>query len=396
MQDGEANAPFGMSPMMPAFQRATRIAEALFSGAEAAVVLVDGECEWRSGGSLVGKAVPAAGARYVINRGRAMWVADREPDPEIDLETPHARFWAGAPLRLASGETVGVLAVRSPKARPYDKVLALRLQDLADGLADECDRARLAGLADRADRELNSARTVLAAFVGSVPIESVMTDRDLRVLAATPRWLETLGVTLPQALGRKLEEFAPESYAHFRELFERCRDGEVIRQPQVPVTINGKLSWMALELTPWRDEAGEIGGIVSAAIDITETVNALRSLERTQERLQLATEMANLEGYDINYRRRTIVRAGKTLFPTDGMGDSALVEAYFAGEMDKFVDQRDRERVSEAWNRFEKDGAPYQVEYRVANKDKAEEFWIAEVTQATRDEKGRRTRPDRG
>ena len=27
------------------------------------------------------------------------------------------------------------------------------------------------------------------AFVGSVPIESVMTDRDLRVLTATPRWL---------------------------------------------------------------------------------------------------------------------------------------------------------------------------------------------------------------
>ena len=72
---------------------------------------------------------------------------------------------------------------------------------------------------------------------------------------------------------------------------------------------------MKLELTPWRDESGEIAGVVSAAQDVTETVRAMRSLERTQQRLQLATEMANLQVYDVDYQRRTIVTAGKALFP---------------------------------------------------------------------------------
>ena len=56
MVEEASSPPFGMSPALPAFHRATRIAEALFSGAEASVVLVDGaRVAQRSGGSLVGR-----------------------------------------------------------------------------------------------------------------------------------------------------------------------------------------------------------------------------------------------------------------------------------------------------------------------------------------------------
>ena len=186
--DVEASSPpFGMSPALPAFHRVTRIAEALFGGAEASVVLVDGHNIWRSGGSLVGTDTPARGVRHVIERGKAIWFTD--PDRELDQGQGHP-FWAGAPVRLADGVTIGVLTVMGAKSRPYDKALAARLQDLADGVADECERARAAETAAQRDRELRVAREVMSAFVGSVPIESVMTDKDLRVLTATPRWLK--------------------------------------------------------------------------------------------------------------------------------------------------------------------------------------------------------------
>jgi len=387
MHDTGSGPPFGMSPMLPAFQRATRVAEALFSGADASVVLVDGERVWRSGGSLGGAGQPAIGARYVIDRGKAFWVADREPDSANDGQRPRARFWAGAPLRLADGAIVGVLAVMSPTPRAYDKTLAARLQDLADGLADECERARFAETVDQRDRELRQARKVMSAFVSSVPIGSVMTDRDLRVLTATPRWLESMGVTEAQVVGHRLPEISAEAFAYFRDHFERCLAGEVVKEGQVPVRVAGKLGWMALELTPWRDEAGEIAGVVSAAQDITEMVNALRSLERTQQRLQLATEMANLEVYDVDYKRRSIVRAGKTLFPLDEAEKEEVVDAVFSGDTGRFIDRRDRDRVAEAWRAFEEQGAPYEVEYRVP-RGSGEEFWIAEVAQATRNDHG--------
>ena len=109
----------------------------------------------------------------------------------------------------------------------------------------------------------------------------------------------------------------------------------------------------------------------------------MRSLERTQQRLQLATEMANLQVYDVDYQRRTIVSAGKALFPLGEAEDKGVVAAVFAGDTARFIDPRDRERVAAASRRFHKDGAPYDIEYRVL-RDSGEEFWIAEVMQAIR------------
>ena len=386
--DAESSGPpFGMSPALPAFQRATRIAEALFPGAEASVVLIDGERVWRSGGSLVGTATPPTGVLHVIERGRSLWLADREPDPELGVGRLHARFWAGAPVRLADGLTMGVLTVMSQAPRAYDRSLAARLRDLADSVADECERARAAETAAHGDRELRAARKVMSAFVGSVPIQSVMTDRDLRILTATPRWLESLGVTEAEAVGRRLQDISADAFAYFKGYFERCLEGEVVRDPRVPIAVDGKLKWMNLEMTPWRDEQGEIAGVVSAAHEVTETVKAIRSLERTQQRLQLATEMANLQVYDIDYKRRTIVSAGKALFPLDETANKAVVEAVFSGDAGRFVDPRDRDRIVAASRRFSESGAPYDVEYRVL-RDGGEEFWIAEVMQAMRDERG--------
>jgi PAS domain S-box-containing protein len=317
MVEEASSPPYGMSPALPAFHRVTRIAESLFSGAEASVVLIDGERAWRCGGSLVGTGLPPTGALLVIERGRALWSADRERIPEYDLPgRPHARFWAGAPVRLADGLTLGVLTVMGPEPRAYDKALAARLQDLADTVADECERARAAEIAAQRDRELRAARKVMSSFVSSVPIESVMTDRNLRVLTATPRWLQTMGFDEAEIVGRRLPELSPGAFAHFKGQFERCLAGEWVKEPRVRViSADGQQRWMDLEMTPWRDDTGEIAGVVSAAHDITETVEAMRSLERTQQRLQLATEMANLQVYDVDYRRRTIVTAGKALFP---------------------------------------------------------------------------------
>ena len=387
MQETTAGPPFGLAAETPAFQRATRLAEALFAGAEASVVLIDGDRVWRSGGSLVGTGTQPTGVLHVIDRGKALWLSDHASNPEADQ--PLMRFWAGAPVRLADGATIGVLTVRSPAPRAYDKALAARLQDLADSIADECERARAAEIIEKRDVELRRARKVLASFVGSVPIESVMTDRDLRVLTATPRWLATMGLTEQAVAGRPLKEISPDAFAFFKSHFERALAGEVVKDPQVPVvTADGRTAWMSLEMTPWRDDDGEIAGVVSAAHDITETVTAMRRLGRTQQTLQLAAEMANLEVYDIDYRRRSVSRAGKSLFSTSQGNEEAVAKAYFSGDLNKFIDPRDLGRVNEAWLRFEADDTPYEIEYRV-NPAVGEAIWIAEVTQATRDDEGK-------
>jgi PAS domain-containing protein len=230
MEEIASSPPFGMSPALPAFHRATRIAEALFGG-EASVMLVDGERVWRSGGSLVGTETPATGARYVIDRGDRSGSPTASPIPRSMRRTPPARFWAGAPVRLADGATIGVLTVMSRTPRAYDEKLAARLQDLADSVADECERARAAETAAQRDASCAGAQGDVG-LRRSVPIESVMTDRDLRVLTATPRWLETFGLSpRPRPSAARCKRFRPTPSLTSRTYFERCLAGEVVRDP---------------------------------------------------------------------------------------------------------------------------------------------------------------------
>jgi hypothetical protein len=84
MGDMASVPPFGMSPVLPAFDRATRIATALFGDVEASVVLVDGERVWRSAGRYVGTSAPADGARFVIDNRKALWFDDLAAGPAVN------------------------------------------------------------------------------------------------------------------------------------------------------------------------------------------------------------------------------------------------------------------------------------------------------------------------
>src|SRR5579872_6929489 len=134
--------PFGMSPVLPAFDRATRIARALFGEVEASVVLVDGERVWRSAGRYVGTSAPADGARFVIGSRQALWFDDLAAQPGMNNATYLAhglpRFYAAAPVLLANGTAAGALTVYGAAPRTHDPALAARLKDLADGIGDEC------------------------------------------------------------------------------------------------------------------------------------------------------------------------------------------------------------------------------------------------------------------
>ena len=201
---------------------------------------------------------------------------------------------------------------------------------------------------------------MLAAFVGSVPIESLMIDLELRILTATPRWLQTMGVTEAAVVGRRLPEIAPEAFAFFKGHFERALAGETVKDPQVPVvTADGRTAWMSLEMIPWRDEAGQIAGCGQRRPRHHRNRHRHAPLRRTQETLQLAAGMANLEVYDIDYRRRSVKRAGKPLFSTNQGNDEAVAKSYFSGDLTVFIDPRDLGRVDEAWCWPEADDTPY-------------------------------------
>ena len=114
--------PFGMSPALPAFHRATRIAEALFGGAEASVVLVDGDAR------LAQRRQPGrhrdAGDRraYVMKLERSARRPGRRAEPE--RRGPSALCPGSGPARRCgwrTASTIGVLTVMARRRAPMTR-----------------------------------------------------------------------------------------------------------------------------------------------------------------------------------------------------------------------------------------------------------------------------------
>jgi PAS domain S-box-containing protein len=384
-------APFGLDPVQPAFDRATRLAKLLFGAADATILLIDGDRVWRSRGSPNGKvgfAPPRSSpAREAMVTGQSAWIEDASADPKYADEPTVTklglRLYALAPVRLDDGTTPGVLSVFDTSPRPYDAKLAKGLDLLAAGVAEECNRARAAAIAARNAEELDKTRTTLTAFVDSVPVMLVMLDRESRVIKASPHWLENRGLTESEALGRSIFDLTPPGFSRFRSQIERCRAGETIHEPRILSEGSRRRVWHQMDFTPWREPSGEVGGVMLAAHDVTDIVEAMEQARRSEERLRIAVELTNIQIYDFDHTRRELASDGVSF----AGGDERDFDTASRGIWN-VVHPQDRPAAQALWDRHIKDGTPFRTQYRVTRPD-GPHRWVEGVSEAIRGADGR-------
>ena len=357
------------------FERATRLARTLFGDVDAQVTLVDGDEVWNSRG--VEYESDAIAVRFVQLTGETLWVEDAPKDKRFRdhpavAGPPYLRFYAGALIRLEDGSTPGSIWVAGLEPRKCDPKLAARLEDLADFVADEWARVLAKRAREAARRESDVAQKMVAEIIASAPISLVMTDREMTVISTSPRWLESRGLVGQQVMGRSLYDLVPQTREKWSAAYDRCLAGEQISAGRVEmVKPDGSTGWLQAELTPWRDAAGEIGGLIITSHDITQMVEALESTARSEERLKLAMEIADLHVWELDYRRRELIKVGAE--------DTFFTEAKTYDELFRdiwsTIDPRDLKQVEAAWTRHVETGEPYRPEYRVVRSDD-KEVWV--------------------
>jgi len=138
------------TPAEPAFDQVARLAARLFDVPIALVSLIDAERQWfKACIGLDAAETPREHAfcAHTIQQDGIMVVPDARADPRFadnPLVTgePHIRFYAGAPVRAATGEKLGTLCLidDTPRAPLSEAELSL-LRDLAK-LAEEQIRVR--------------------------------------------------------------------------------------------------------------------------------------------------------------------------------------------------------------------------------------------------------------
>ncbi|WP_332773613.1 ATP-binding protein [Phenylobacterium sp.] len=381
--------PFGLDISQAVCDRATRLAKTLFGAVDSRIVLVNGDAFW-SNRDPEGKVVqgrPAA-IDIILDSGELLWIPDTRLDPRFCnspsvVGPPHVRFCAGAPILLADGACAGVLGVTGLEPRAFNQSLANRLADLAEFVADEWDRAQATRAREAIQRENAELSATMGAIFGALPGTVVLTDHDLRVVCCNPAWARRIGYEVGQVIGRSLYEVSPWAENH-RKSYERCLAGETIRNERFPATAaDGRVVWSKIELAPWWNARGEVGGMVAVSLDITNMVEALDETRRSEERLTLAMEIAELHVYEVDWARRELIKTGSedTFFSEPKTFDELYADIFGT------IDPRDRAKVMQEWDRHLNEGVPYRPEYRVVRSD-AKEVWVQGACQLILDERG--------
>jgi PAS domain S-box-containing protein len=372
----------------PVFERIARTAQRLSKAPFAHVTIVGADALWMAGvaDEPLGPVSRAESfAAYAIEGDAVLWIEDLAADRRFD-DNPFVhgesrmRFYAGAPVTLSTGERIGAVSIVDHTPRPYDADLAAALEDLAALVAQEWERGRAAQALGASEAEARAAQRVLESVVDSAPVALLMIDRKLRVMQVSQKWRRDMGVGDREVVGLSVFDVFPDSREQWRGVLDRAFRGEIVRTRRAPLTLpDGTKRWIRGEATPWRDRRGRIGGLLVMTHDITDMVEALEQLKRSEHSLKLALEIGELAMWELDHRDKRVNSAGPMVVASAGGRSYETM----AGDIWHGVHPVDRPTAIGAWKRYEAEGAPFRQVFRMLQRS-GPHVWVQVASELVR------------
>ncbi len=131
------------------------------------------------------------------------------------------------------------------------------------------------------DAAIREREERLRLFVRDAPVGIAMLDRDLRYLAVSRRWADDYRLDEQALIGRCHYEVFPDMPERWKAEHQRCLAGAVQQaEEEIVSLLTGRVKWNRWQVRPWRDAAGEIGGLVMLFEDITERKRGQQALRK--------------------------------------------------------------------------------------------------------------------
>jgi PAS domain S-box-containing protein len=237
--------------------------------------------------------------------------------------------------------------------------LRLRVSELED------TQVRLAAK----EQALRDSEERFRLLYENAPLGYQSLDEGGRILEVNPAWVETLGYSREEVLGRWFGDFLTPDYAEqFSEILSKSKaEGKIHWTDFEMVRKDGSTVSMALDGHPGRDRSGCLKQIHCIIHNLTDLRRPRQELKERQERLSLALDGASLGISDWDLTTGSAYRTARTL----GMlGYEANEFELNLKNWKELVHPEDWPRVTENLNRHLEGKEPvFLAEYRILNKD---------------------------
>lgn len=287
------------TPPEAEFDRITALAAQLLAMPIAVITFIDAERQWfksRVGLEIAQTPRAVAFCALVVERRATVVVADAQDDPRFERNPlvwakPFLRFYAGTPLRLADGHTVGTLAVMDLAARQFGDAERATLERLAALVVAELElRRQVESLrgprAPAAELSRVPAERSVSKLLEKLPAILWTTDKSLRVLSAAGAGLAALTSEAEHKPGDWLGDLLGNEGTEHLAAHHRALAGE-------SVSYEGSFAGReyATRIEPLHDAEGHVVGCIGVSLDITREKRAVRELASSEARFHLLTRV---------------------------------------------------------------------------------------------------------
>jgi PAS domain S-box-containing protein len=218
------------------------------------------------------------------------------------------------------------------------------------------------------DSIAQSAKLEAAARAGALtalrqaPLGVAIFDREMRYLVASAQFLTDQGLSGDTPLeGRAHYEVFPDIPQHWRDIHASVlREGrEFSHEGEAFERADGRMQWIRWSIAPWRNDEGEIGGLVLYTEEVTHRVEARLRLEAAEQQYRAVFTQAAMgvarvspDGrfLEVNDRFCEIARRSRAelltltfqeiTHPEDLDSDVAQARAVLAGDIETYTTEK--------------------------------------------------------
>ncbi|MFZ0211657.1 MAG: PAS domain S-box protein [Candidatus Acidiferrales bacterium] len=231
---------------------------------------------------------------YVFRKGEAMLIPqnvfdDLVANGEVELVGTPSPSWLGVPLRTPSA-TIGVLVVQH-----YEDSRAYTHRDL-EFLSSVGAQIALAIERKRTETALRESEARFRVLIEQLPAVLWTTDRDLRFTSSVGAGLMRLGLKPQEVVGKTLYEFFR---TDDRTLLPIAAHRRALNGESVTFHVEWGGGSYACHAEPLRNGQGEVLGVISMALDITDR-KQLEAQLRQAQKMEAVGRLAGGIAHDFN------------------------------------------------------------------------------------------------